>query len=82
METEFTLAELRKSFEFSQEELANALDVTQANISKIERRDDVQISTLVNYVRAVGGEVEILVHFPDKAKGGKRTIRLKPLVDR
>lgn len=74
--TELTLAELRKDFDFSQEDLAEALDVSQANISMIERRMDIQISTLISYVQAVGGEVEILAHFP--VKDGKRTVRLKP----
>jgi len=47
MAAELTRAELRKAFDVSQEELAKILDVKQANASKIERREDMRLSTLV-----------------------------------
>src|ERR1700741_2460177 len=52
---EMPLHELRKAQELSQETLAKALHVNQAAISKMERRTDMYISTLRNYIRAMGG---------------------------
>lgn len=82
MAAELTLAELRKAFDVSQEDLAKALDVKQANVSKIERREDMLLSTLAAYVQAMGGHLEIVAHFPDRAAGKETTIRLKPFSER
>ncbi len=45
--------------------MAKALNINQAAVSKMERRTDVYISTLRNYIRAMGGELEIIATFPD-----------------
>jgi len=45
--------------------LADALGVSQANISRIEHQDDVYLSTLRAYIEALGGELEITARFPD-----------------
>lgn len=58
----------------SQEELAEILDVKQANVSKIKRREDMRLSTLVTYVRAVGGDIKIIAHFPN-CGGGTRNVQ-------
>src|SRR6266851_3879810 len=81
MAAELTLAELRKAFDVSQEELAKILDVKQANVSKIERREDMRLSTLVTYIRAMGGDIEIIAHFPNRGGGKDKTIKLKPFVE-
>ena len=78
MAAELTLAELRKAFDVSQEELAEILDVKQANVSKIERREDMRLSTLVTYVRAMGGDLEIIARFPNRTGGKDKSIKLKP----
>ena len=57
------LAELRKIREITQAELAEALATTQSGVSRIERQDDVHLSTLLRYVRALGGELEITAVF-------------------
>ena len=59
------LQELRHARQLSQEQLADALHVKQASISKLERRADMYISTLRNFIRAMGGELEINAIFPD-----------------
>jgi DNA-binding XRE family transcriptional regulator len=59
------LQELRHARQLSQEQLAGALHVKQASISKLERRADMYISTLRNFIRAMGGELEINAVFPD-----------------
>ncbi|CAN5427532.1 XRE family transcriptional regulator [soil metagenome] len=62
---EMPLHELRQARQLSQETLADAFGTSQANISKIERRTDVYVSTLRKYIRAMGGELEITARFPD-----------------
>ena len=59
------LQELRKTRQISQERLATTLTTKQANISRIERRTDMCVSTLRNYIHAMGGELKIIAHFPD-----------------
>ena len=62
---EMPLHELRKAQALSQETLAKALNINQAAVSKMERRTDMYISTLRNYIQAMGGELEIIATFPD-----------------
>lgn len=59
------LAELREAVGVTQTELAESLKVSQPNISKIERKDDLHLSTLAGYVAALGGRLEVQVVFPD-----------------
>jgi DNA-binding XRE family transcriptional regulator len=59
------LQELRHARKLSQEQLAEVLHVKQASISKLERRSDMYISTLRNFIRAMGGELEINAIFPE-----------------
>lgn len=83
MIAEMALPELRRALRVSQEDLARLLEVTQANVSKIEGRSDLHLSTLVAYIEALGGEVEILARFPKKAGGaGEEVVRLKPLAEK
>ena len=62
---EMPLNEIRAARELTQEHLARLLRVKQASISKLERRADMYISTLRDFVRAMGGELEITAHFPE-----------------
>lgn len=61
---EMDLAELRKALELTQATLAEALGVGQAEVSKIEKRTDLLLSTLRKFVEAMGGELEIRASFP------------------
>jgi hypothetical protein len=56
----------------TQQQIAEVWDVTQANVSQIEHTPDIYLSTLRNYVAALGGRLEINAVFPDQ------TIRLLP----
>ena len=56
---------LRQARALSQVKLAETLHVNQAAVSKIERRTDMYISTLRAYIRAMGGDLEIVAKFPD-----------------
>lgn len=62
---EIRLTELRQALGISQEELASLLEKKQAAISRFERRSDMHISTLREFVTALGGKLEIIAKFPN-----------------
>ena len=59
------LAELRRAREMTQETLAETLDMTQGEVSRLERRTDLYVSTLRSFVEAMGGSLELIARFPD-----------------
>jgi DNA-binding XRE family transcriptional regulator len=65
MREALALSELRASRDVTQQVLAEALDVTQPNVSRIEHEDDVFLSTLRSYVEALGGRLEVRAVFDD-----------------
>ena len=62
---EMALDELRAAREMTQTSLAKILEVGQSEVSKIEKRTDMYVSTLASYIRAMGGDLEICAVFPD-----------------
>jgi DNA-binding XRE family transcriptional regulator len=66
-------AAVRKARELTQVELAEKLGISQASVAGIERRTDLQMSTLAKYIRALGGELEIRAVFPEA------TFHLEPM---
>jgi transcriptional regulator with XRE-family HTH domain len=59
------LGELRRKLDLTQAVVADRLDVTQENVSQIERGEaDVRLSTLSRYVEALGGRLEVRAAFP------------------
>jgi transcriptional regulator with XRE-family HTH domain len=62
---ELSLRELRKARELSQEEMSERLKMRQGDISKLERRTDLYLSTVRKFVQALGGTLELVVTFPD-----------------
>jgi hypothetical protein len=61
-----TLKDLRKVTQHTQDDLAIAMGVGQGTISRIEKRDDMLVSTLQHYVEGVGGTLQILATFPNR----------------
>jgi transcriptional regulator with XRE-family HTH domain len=61
-----TLTDLRREEGLSQQDMAEELAVSQANISKIERQSDPQVSTLMRYLGALGANLELRAVFPDR----------------
>lgn len=59
LRAEMDLAELRQTLKLSQAELAKKLHVGQAAVAKFEQRADTYVSTLRDYIEAIGGELEI-----------------------
>ncbi len=62
---EMPLNELREALEITQVHLARILKVNQAAVSKMERRTDMYVSTLQDFIKAMGGELKITAKFPD-----------------
>jgi DNA-binding XRE family transcriptional regulator len=63
---EIRLYELRHGEAISQAQLAGRLDVTQGAISKLEHSDDVRVSTLRQYLEALGARLELVAVFDDE----------------
>ena len=60
------LDQLRKARDMTQMQLAEILGVNQGEVSKIEHRSDICLSTLADYVEAMGGRLEIRAVFEDR----------------
>ncbi len=71
---EMSLRDLRKAMNRTQVEMAKVLKVGQDTVSRYEQRSDMLLSTLQGYVQAMGGELDLVVTFPDRAP-----IKLKSL---
>lgn len=68
------LAALRSRVGVTQVELAERLGKSQGNISELEHRGDVYLSSLREYIDALGGYLELAAVFPDdpaRAKGNE-----------
>ena len=62
---EMTRQELRRARERTQVDVAKALGITQDSVSRLEQRSDLLLSTLRNYVEALGGSLSLIAEFPD-----------------
>ncbi len=56
-----TLSALRKRLGRSQAEVATAIGTTQSGVSRIEHQSDMRVSTLDEYVNALGGRLRLIV---------------------
>lgn len=63
---EIRLYELRHREAVSQVELAGRLAITQSAVSKLEHAEDVRISTLRQYLEALGARLELVAVFDDE----------------
>jgi hypothetical protein len=63
---EMSLSELRQIKNLSQHNLAASMNKKQPNLSKMERNADMYVSTLRMFIEAMGGNLEIIAHFPDE----------------
>jgi DNA-binding XRE family transcriptional regulator len=64
--TGLRLAELRAERGLTQVQLAERLGMTQENVSRIERAEDTQLSTIRRYIEALGGSLELHAVFEDR----------------
>jgi Helix-turn-helix domain len=70
---EMALRDIRKSRALTQEQVAKRLGGKQVYVSRLESRSDVKVSTLRDYVHALGGELQLMVTFPEVS-----TAKVKP----
>jgi DNA-binding XRE family transcriptional regulator len=59
-----SLRELRHLLGETQSDLAHNLGTDQARVSRMEKGADIKVSALINYLRAMGGRLELRAHFP------------------
>jgi transcriptional regulator with XRE-family HTH domain len=62
---ELALSDLRRSKRITQEQVAERLGGRQVYVSRLERRADMKLSTLRQYIDAIGGRLQLLVTFPE-----------------
>ena len=62
---ELHLAQLRKARGLTQEAVAELLGVSQAEVSKMERRSELYIGTLKKFIEAMNGELVLAARFAD-----------------
>lgn len=61
-----SLQELRKAAGLTQAEISRILEMPQPNVSRLEKESDMLLSTLRNYIHAMGGNLTISVELPNK----------------
>ncbi len=63
---EMSLRDLRRARKQTQVRVAEKLRINQENVSRLEQRSDLLLSTLSSYVEAMGGKLSLVVEFPDR----------------
>jgi hypothetical protein len=58
-----SLGDVRRLLDQSQTAVADALGIGQAVISRLENRHDARLGTIIDYVKALGGEAQLVVRF-------------------
>lgn len=71
---EQTLQDLRKAMGFTQVHMAETLKIGQNNVSRIEKRSDLLISTLRGFIEAMGGHLHLVAEFPDRPPVSLKTL--------
>ena len=63
---QLTLRDLRRARTLTQARMATLLGIKQENVSRLEKRSDLLLSTLGGYVAAMGGRLRLVAEFPDR----------------
>ena len=58
--TEVGLSTIRRQLGLTQVEVAGRMGISQSDLSKLERRRDLRLSTLRSYAQALGGGIRVL----------------------
>lgn len=64
---ELILRDIRKARKLTQAQMATVLDIGQDSISRLEKRSDMMLSTMRSYIEAMGGSLELVARFPERA---------------
>ena len=73
---EMSLRDLRRALGQTQVAMADRLGIKQENVSRIEKRSDMLLSTLNAYLREMGGRLRLVAEFD-----GRPAVELKGLAD-
>lgn len=73
---EIRLAEARQLVGLSQKDVAAALKVNQPAVAKLEKRGDMLLSTVREYVAALGGALRLVAHFPQSMGESKPWVEI------
>ena len=60
-----SLSQLRKLRSLAQATVAESMGMDQSEISRLERRTDLLLSTLRRFIQATGGDLQLVAHFPE-----------------
>jgi DNA-binding XRE family transcriptional regulator len=60
-----TLHQLREARSLTQVNLARVLEINQGSLSKMEKRTDMYVSSLRNFIQAMGGQLQVRAIFPE-----------------
>ncbi|MDD1428031.1 helix-turn-helix domain-containing protein [Dolichospermum sp. ST_sed9] len=66
MSLHLTLLELQQSLGLTQDEIETDFNNFETTISDLENQEDIQVSTLSRYIKALGGNLKIVAHFPNE----------------
>lgn len=62
-----TLAEVRRAQQLTQSSIGALLEMDQSEVSRLERRSDMLLSTLRSFIQAAGGDLQLIATFPEAA---------------
>jgi|GEM_PF-715476 len=60
-----TLGQVRRARALAQATIAELTGMNQSEVSKLERRSDLLISTLRKFIEATGGELHLVANYPE-----------------
>lgn len=60
-----TLAAIRKARGLTQQQISAQLNISQAEVSRVERRSNLHLDTLARFIEATGGKLRITAVFDD-----------------
>jgi transcriptional regulator with XRE-family HTH domain len=63
-----SLQELRQALDLTQQSVAATMNIEQNNVSRLERRKDMKLSTLKAFVEALGCELSLVINIPGKGR--------------
>jgi DNA-binding transcriptional regulator YiaG len=60
-----TLSEVRRAVGLTQRQLAETLGIEQGDLSKLERRHNLHLATLIRFIEATGGQLRLVAVYGD-----------------
>ncbi|MEH1945143.1 MAG: transcriptional regulator [Nostoc sp.] len=66
MSLHLTLMELQESLGLTQDDLEKNLSDVESTVLELDNQEDIQVSTLSRYIKALGGNLKIVADFPQE----------------